>query len=198
MMTKILVAMAAIALVACSAQTPGANVEPRADNAVAGAWVVDTAKSLLEFTATQSGAAFTGKFGKFDAEIVLDPENLSAASIRVTVDMTSATTGDRQRDDALPSVDWFSAKAFPAATFHSSEIVSLGEGAYEARGALKIRDAEKPLVLPFTLSISGDRAVADGTISLVRTDFGVGQGEFSTDEWVGFNVGVRVHIEASR
>lgn len=175
----------------CSAQTK----EPAPPD---GGWTVDKAASTLEFTASQSGKEFTGSFSDFDAAITLDPADLSAARIEVTIDMGSATTGDRQRDAALPSVDWFSAKAFPEARFSSTRIATTGQGAYEAEGALTIRGASKDLTLPFTLKISGDKGVADGAVTLVRTDFGVGQGEFESDEFVGFNVGVRYHIEASR
>lgn len=161
-------------------------------------WIVDKSASRLEFTATQTGKAFTGEFEKFDASIDFDPDNLEETSISVVVETGSARTGDRQRDDALPTGDWFAVKAFPEATFVSDDVVSAGDGRYEAHGALTIRETSRPLVLPFTLSIDGDRAVADGDTTLVRTDFGVGQGEFASDEWVGFDVSVAFHIEATR
>lgn len=179
-----------------------AGCSPKAEEAAAASsakgWVVDKAKSRLEFAATQTGREFSGRFETFDASIAFDPADLSASTIEVVVDMNSARTGDRQRDAALPTSDWFAAKAFPKAVFRATEIVSTGEGAYEARGALTIRDATRNLVLPFTVAIDGARAAADGEASLVRTDFGVGQGEFRTDEWVGFDVTVTFHIEATR
>lgn len=190
---------AAAALLAAMA---AAGCEKKAEEAApapaTGGWVLDKAASRLEFKATQTGREFTGAFGAFDTAIVFDPADLQAASIEVVVDMNSASTGDRQRDAALPTTDWFSAKAFPTAVFRSNTVVSTGEGAYEAHGALTIRDATQDLVLPFTLAIEGERATADGSATLVRTDFGVGQGEFQTDEWAGFDVKVSFHIEASR
>lgn len=161
-------------------------------------WKVDKAASRLEFSATQNGKEFSGTFSSFDAAIDFDPEKLAAARIEVIVDTASAKTGDRQRDAALPTADWFAVKAFPKAAFSASKVVETGAGAYEARGKLTIRDASRDLALPFTLKIDGDNAVADGSITLVRTDFGVGQGEFATGEWVGLDVKVSFHISASR
>jgi polyisoprenoid-binding protein YceI len=176
----------------------GAKSVEAAERAPVGGWVVDKAKSRLEFSGTQTGKEFSGAFGAFTAAIVFDPADLSDASINVVIDASSAKTGDRQRDAALPTPDWFSARAFPMATFSASEIVAVGDGAYEARGRLTIREAARDLALPFTLAIDGDKAVADGAATLVRTDFGVGQGEFATGKWVGLEVKVTVHIEASR
>lgn len=194
MKSQMLAALAAaISLAGCGAKSVEA-----AEAAPSGGWIVDRANSRLEFSGTQTGDAFSGAFGAFDAAIVLDPADLSAASIKVVVDITSAKTGDRQRDAALPTADWFSAKAFPKATFAASEIIAVGDGAYEARGKLTIREATRDLALPFTLAIDGDKAVADGAATLVRTDFGVGQGEFATGQWVGLDVKVSFHIEASR
>lgn len=176
----------------------GAQSVEAAEAGRSGGWVVDKAKSRLEFSGTQTGKEFSGAFSDFDASIVFDPADLSAASIDVVVDTSSAKTGDRQRDAALPTPDWFSAKTFPEATFSASEIIATGDSAFEARGRLKIRDATRDFALPFTLAITGDKAVADGAATLLRTDFGVGQGEFATGQWVGLDVKVSFHIEANR
>lgn len=172
---------------------PGVPAEPAAPVK----WAVDKGKSRIEFTGSQTGKEFTGSFSSFDVSVVFDPANLAAARIKATIDMASAKAGDRQRDDALPSKDWFSVASFPTAVFESSDIRAAGSS-YEASGTLTLRGVSKDLTLPFSLDISGDHAVADGSVSLVRSDFGVGQGEFVTGEWVGLDVKVSVHIEANR
>ncbi|MBI1364715.1 MAG: polyisoprenoid-binding protein [Alphaproteobacteria bacterium] len=160
-------------------------------------WTVDYAKSTLGFSAIEAGKSFQGKFKRFDASISFDPANLADASIDVSVDMNSAETGDMQRDIALPEDDWFAAKKYPAARFVSRNIVKVGEK-YIAHGALTIRDTTKPLDLPFSLEIHENKAHAVGEVRLLRTDFGVGQGGFSDDEWVGYDVIVTIDITASR
>lgn len=161
-------------------------------------WVVDYDKSRLGFSATQNGNRFDGEFEKFKARILLDPDKPETGAIDVRVDMTSAEAGDRQRNAALPGGDWFKAKEFPFARFVSSEIVSDSEGRFAAKGDLTIRDVTKEIILPFALKIEGDNAIAVGEVTLVRSEFGVGRGEFSEGKWVSLDVLVRVEIAATK
>ncbi|MEQ1930843.1 MAG: YceI family protein [Parvularculaceae bacterium] len=161
-------------------------------------WTVDYAASRLGFTATQSGAAFEGEFEKFDAKIALDPDNPATAMIEVTIDMTSAATGDQQRDTALPGSDWFKVREFPSARYVATKVVRAADGSFVAEGDLTIRGVTKPLPLPFTLVIAGDAATAKGEATLMRTDFGVGEGEFADGAWVGLDVKVTIDIRATR
>lgn len=182
-------AVAAPATAAAATQKPVAAGKP---------WVVDAKTSTLSFSATQTGKTFKGSFRKFTPVIVFDPANLAGSSIAVTVDMASARTGDAQRDSALPTSDWFDARKFPQAKFVSKSITAKGPGAYEAVGTLTIRDVTLPLTLPFTLSIAGDKAAAKGAVTVQRQKFGVGRGDFATDEWVGFDVAVSFAVNATR
>jgi polyisoprenoid-binding protein YceI len=166
--------------------------------ALAADWTVDAAKSRLGFSGVQNGAPFQGSFGKWTAEIAFDPAHPEAGHAKVTIDLGSAKTGDTQRDSALPQAEWFDVKAFPEASFEATGFVAKGGDAYEAPGKLTIRGIGKDAVLPFTLEITGDKAVAKGHLSLVRTGFGVGQGVWATGEWVALDVGVDVDLTATR
>lgn len=195
-MFRIFASLLLFSLVAACGQGPAAPAA--AMPSAPGAWVVNKAESRIAFSGTQSGKAFEGEFKDFAVSVVLDPDDLSGATIEAEINVASARTGDRQRDDALPSADWFNARAFPTATFRSEDVTATGEGAYLARGFLSIRGVERPLDLPFTLAIAGDEATAKADATLMRGDFGVGQGEFATDEWVGFEVKVSINLVASR
>lgn len=199
-MRRVLIAvLPALFLTACGEpEAPSGGDKAAGAPLPSGGWAVDYGASRLGFAATQTGKTFEGEFKKYDAEIVFDPDDLSTASIKVAVDMSSAKTGDLQRDLALPEADWFDVKAYPSARYVSTDIEKTGEGSYVAHGALSIRDATKPLDLPFTLEITGDKAHAVGEASLVRTDYGVGQGDFQKGEWVGLDVKVTVDVTASR
>lgn len=196
-LAKIFLLIGALVVAGCDAK-PSAEPPAPAQETTNGGWRVDKAASRIEFIGEQTGAAFTGTFADYDAAITLDTDDLGAATIAITINTASAKTGDRQRDAALPTSDWFSVKAFPTATFSSSDIESTGAGTYEARGTLTVRDTSRDLVLPFTLAIEGARAVAVGETTLDRSDFGVGQGEFATGQWVALGVTVRFHLEATR
>ena len=161
-------------------------------------WKLDPTKSRLGFSGTQTGTKFEGSFTRYSAAIVFDPDHLDSSHITVSVDLASAATGDTQRDTALPGTDWFDIADFPQAKFDTTTIQSRGAGAYEAAGVLTLRGVSHPLVLPFTLEITGAVAHASGHVQLARTAFGVGQGPWATGQWVALDVGVDIDIIAAR
>ena len=198
----------AIVLVACSeapdatvATAPAPGVVPDADRPdLAGDWVweVDEAASTLAFSGTQNGEGFRGEFTDWEAAVRLNPDNLDDAEIDVRVALASARTGDRDRDEALPSRDWFDATRYPHARFRSAEITHEGRDDYRARGTLSIRGVSRPVVLPFTLDSDATQARARGALDLDRSDYGVGQGEFASDTWIAFPVRVEIDVVAER
>lgn len=169
-----------------------------ANSASAASWVVETGQSRLGFAGNQSGTVFEGRFTNWQADIDFDPARPAAGHAVVTIDMASAVTGDATRDQSLPQADWFAVKAFPQARFEAREFRARGGNAFETSGDLTIRGVKKPVVLPFTLDIDGDVAHAKGRLSLLRTDFGVGQGAWSTAEMVGLEVSVTIDLTARR
>jgi polyisoprenoid-binding protein YceI len=166
--------------------------------AATAAWRIDTAASRLTFTGAMNGQSFTGGFSRWDAQIAFDPKNLAATHVVATIDMGSARTGDQTRDEALPTADWFSVRAFPKATFVSRTITAAAPGRYVARGDLTIRGVTRPATLPFALTITGDTARMTGTVTLDRSAFGVGQGQWKSGEPVALKVQVNVAITAKR
>ena len=61
-----------------------------------------------------------------------------------------------------------------------------------------MRGLTKDVTLPFTLTIAGDQAHAVGKTTLVRTDFGVGQGSWSSGDMVALDVDVDLDLVATR
>ena len=161
-------------------------------------WAIDRTESTISFIGIQQGEEFTGCFDRFDIAIDLDPDNPADGSIHVEIDMTSAVGGSEDRNSALPGKDWFHIKSFPAATFVSTDITATGPSAFLAKGELLLKGVSKTVELPFTLDVNGDTAQAIGQTDLNRLDFNVGDGAFKTDEWIDFNVVVKIDISASR
>ena len=171
-----------------------AGLQPEAEGAGAANWTVDYDASRLGFSGMENDQAVEGAFSDFAAEIYFDPDDLDASWILVAVAPGSAATGDSIRDSILPGGEWFNVNAYPAATFVSRDIRQTGEGAYEARGALSIKQFTREIVLPFTLEIDGDKARATGGVDLIRTDFGLGE----ADAWLetdGVALEARVDVE---
>lgn len=162
------------------------------------AWRADKGASSIGFTGAMNGQAFNGGFSRWDIEIAFDPKNLPASHVVATIDAGSAHTGDQTRDEALPTADWLSAKAFPKATFVSRRITAAGPGRYVAQGDLTLRGVTRPVNLPFALAIAGDTARMTGAVTLDRSAFGVGQGQWKSGEPVSLKVQVNVAVTARR
>jgi polyisoprenoid-binding protein YceI len=159
-------------------------------------WRIVPEKSTLAFTATQVGQSFTGRFPKFTAELTLDPADLSSARLIASVDVTAIDAGDKQRNEALPGEDWFDVAAHPKATFKSHKITRKADRSFEATGMLAIKGIERQVTIPFTLTPIGDTAAIKGGFTIRRTDFNVGEGQWSTGQWIGLDVAVAINAAA--
>lgn len=191
----------ALAAGAAVAATPAPKAAPKAATkagAAAPAWTVDRAQSRLGFRSSFSGAAFDGTFNAWNAQINFDPNNLAASRVAVTIDMTSARTGDNDRDQTLPTADFFETSKFRNATFVSNNFRSLGGNRYAAAGTLTIRGQARPVTLPFTLQIAGNQATMQGSVVVNRSQFGVGRGQFAGADAIPMDVTISTRVVARR
>jgi len=161
-------------------------------------WIVDNAASRLTFRAAVSGQNFDGVFKKWDAQIAFDPRNLKASHAAVTIDVASVVTGDPTRDQMLPTPDFFSVAKFPKASFVTTAIVQTSPGHYQAIGDLRIKGVARRVAMPFTLSIVKDVAKMDGALTIDRSWFAIGQGQYASAETVASNVTVIVKLAAKK
>ncbi len=162
------------------------------------AWVVDKAHSTLGFDSAYSGAKFNGSFNTWSANITFDPANLAASKASVTIDLASTKTGDPDRDDTLPAPDWFNTARFPKATFTTTAIKALGAGRYRASGVISLKGVNQPATLTFTLKITGKQAVMVGQAVVDRTQWKIGQGQFTAETPVPHAVTVKVNLTANK
>ena len=173
--------------------------------ALAAPWHVDPLTSHLMFEGAQAGEKFSGSFGKFTSEIDFDEAAPEKGKITITVDMASVQIEGKDRQDALPTSDWFAVKQFATAVFTSTSIrADMGHHKdgqpqrYTAKGNLTIRGISKPVELPFLLQTTGNSTLASGDLTLNRSNFGVGHGQWKTDEWIKFPVKVSFALHASK
>ncbi|HET6805182.1 MAG TPA: YceI family protein [Frateuria sp.] len=151
-------------------------------------------QSTLAFTATFQGAPFQGNFAQWQAAIRFDPAHLAGSRFDVTVDTTSASTGDTDRDGALPGADFFNATRYPEAHYVATEFVRAGAQVI-AHGQLTLRGVAHPLDLTVTFARQpGGTALMDVTGTLKRLDYGVGGGEYADTSVIGNAVTVNAHL----
>jgi cytochrome b561/polyisoprenoid-binding protein YceI len=152
----------------------------------------------LNFTTTWSGTPIEGNFGNWDADIRFSPEALAKSSIRVTINLASANSGDGERDSTLKGPDFFNTAAQAQAVWTSSAISHEGGNRYRAKGMLTLRGVARPVPLTFTLSIDGKEARVTGSASLRRLAFGVGQSDYPTTAEIPDPVAIRFNFRANR
>lgn len=163
-------------------------------NAVAADRVLIAKGSDIAFSFTQMNVPVQGHFEKFSGTFNFDPARPEAASIAMQVDVASISAGADTDVEAVKP-EWLSAKAFPQATFVSNSVKSLGSGHYVATGAFSLKGTTRNLTVPFDFK-EGAGGVADvnGQFVLKRSDFKVGEGEWSAFDIVANEVAVKFHL----
>lgn len=174
----------------------GVSEQQEAPSSTLAMWEIDAAASRIEFTGDQAGAAFTGQWKTFDAQLQFAAEDLENARFDVTIDTTSANSGDEERDGTITSAEFFDSKNYPTARYQAATFRREGDG-FVADGQLLIKTRSVATPLAFEVSRNAERVILRGTTTLDRLAFGLGSGEWEDTTWVGQNVEVRVHIEAT-
>lgn len=161
-------------------------------------WTVNAAKSKLGFTVNWSGQPFTGTFRSWKADIDFDPADLAHSHANITIDIGSETSGDAQTDDGIKGAEGFAISQFPTATFRTTAFTHKTGNQYVAAGQLTIKGVSRAITLPFTLTLAGNTAHVVGRAQVIRTDFGVGSGEWAKPDPVATQVTVNVDLTATK
>jgi polyisoprenoid-binding protein YceI len=160
-------------------------------------WKMDPAGSRLEFTATFEKAPAPGVFKEFDTRLSFDPGKPAGGSLDVTIRVTSADMNIPDVNKEIRNKDWFDYAGFPQAEFHSTDLRRDG-GRYVARGTLSLKGVKQAVEVPFTWTPTGDGATLEGELTLKRGDFGIGLGEWKTNDTIGAEVKVRFKVKLRR
>ena len=161
-------------------------------------YTLDASRSLLRFAFVQAGANNTGRFGKFTTDVLFATDNLAASKIDVTVDIASLDTGDKDRDDTLKGADLFDVKKFPQAHFVATKFTATGGGRYDAVGKLTLRNVTHDIKIPLTFQTKIEAGKNIGYLTgravIKRLEYGVGQGDWKSTEWVPDEVNVTFSV----
>jgi polyisoprenoid-binding protein YceI len=166
--------------------------------AAAAHWNVDYSKSSLGFTVLWSSEPFSAKFKSWKADIDFDPADLKQARASVVVDLASEASDESDFDENLKGAQGFQLSQFPAARFVTESILRTAGNDYVATGDLILKGITRRISLPFNLTISGSTAHMIGSAKVIRTDFGVGLGQWAAPEPVAREVTVSIDLTATR
>lgn len=159
-------------------------------------WSVNPQKSEIAFEAS-GGSGTKGTFKSYQTEIEFDPDMPEQTSVRVTLDMKSASTGAPGADETLQSEDFFDPGRYPTAVFAARGAKPDGDGRYILNGRLTLKGVTKPLLLPVSIEIAEGTAAVTGEATINRLDFGIGP-ESVAGLAVGKDVKLTINLTAVR
>jgi polyisoprenoid-binding protein YceI len=152
-------------------------------SAANSSYTAATGASKLEFSGTQAGAEFKGTFHEYTASVEFNPDALGEARIDVQIQLASVDTKDKDRDTTIRGPDIFDTAHFPIAHYVTRNIVKSG-GGYTGIGGLTLRGVTKDVAITFQFVPSNGSAKLIGAAQLKRLDFGAGQGDWKSTEWI--------------
>ena len=145
-------------------------------------WKLDPAHSSAEFKVKHMMISnVKGTFSGLSGTLQLDETDRTHSTVEASIDVTTISTGDAQRDGHLKSGDFFDAETFPTITFKSSNIDSTGGPDYEVSGDLTIRGVTHPVTFkvedvstPAKDPWGNQRIGLSATTKINRKEFGLG------------------------
>ena len=150
--------------------------------------------SEIAFTTRQMGVPVDGKFGKFAAQITLDPKKPETGSVAFSIDTGSARFGSAELDAEVPKPTWLNVATFPQATFQSSAIKAAGPGHFDVSGKLTIKGAVRDVVVPVQVTQAGAQSTASGAFTIKRLEFKVGEAEWADTSMLANDIQVRFKL----
>lgn len=167
------------------AVTPDPDVKRfNADEVPAGSYEVFSDETLVRYTVNHLGVNdYWGTFAGTTGIMTLDPKNIAATKLDVSIPVYLLETTNRDLDAELYSSVFFDYIKFRTIHFVSTEVKRTGPNTALVTGDLTIRDVTKPITLDVTfhgatLSPFGGEELFvgfDATGSVKRSEFGLGK-----------------------
>lgn len=155
-----------------------------------------TDKSSLIFVSKQMNVPTEGRFKSFRSNVSFDPAAAAKARIEFEIDPASIDLGSKEADDEAKGKDWFNVKTYPTARFVSSAVKPLGGNRFEVVGKMTVKGHTRDLVAPATFRQEGNLGVFEGSLTLKRADYGIGEGMWATFDTVANEVLVKFKLAA--
>ena len=145
---------------------------------LAGTWKIDPTHSEVGFSVRHMMVSkVRGRFGRFEGTIETGT-NPADSRVEASIDLTSITTNNEQRDGHLRSADFFDIEHYPTMTYRSTGIRTEGDG-YVVDGELTLRGVTRQVPLRLEINgfgpdaYGGTRAGFSADAEINRQDFGV-------------------------
>lgn len=150
--------------------------------------------SGIAFTTRQMGVPVQGSFGKYSAQVALDPKKPESGKVSLVIDTASARFGAAETDAEVLKPSWFNSAKFPQATFHSSGLKATGSGRFDVTGLLTMKGLTQIVTIPVQVVQSAGISVVTGQFLIKRLDFRIGENEWSDISIVSNDVIVQFRL----
>lgn len=146
-------------------------------------WTIDPVHSTFEFSIRQMRVSTVkGAFSGVTGEISFDPEDVTASSVNVEVDMATVDSHHEGRDETLRGERFFEVDKYPTATFASKRILPNADGSFQVIGDMTFHGVTNEVA--FYTVFEGlqmtpaevYRGAFTAHATIKRTDFGFGEG----------------------
>jgi polyisoprenoid-binding protein YceI len=129
----------------------------------AGTWAIDPDRAVVAFSGRAGFLAPTisARFAAVSGAVTVGATH----GVRVEVDVTSMTTGNRAWDEVIGAVDPFDTSRFPLAVYESTRVLWTAAGA-DIEGRLTLRGVTRPVALSASYQVGRE----------VGSDAGAGPG----------------------
>jgi polyisoprenoid-binding protein YceI len=147
----------------------------------ADVYEIDSGHSAAQFSVRHMMVAnVRGEFGKVTGTVNIDDKDIAKSTVEATIDASTVSTRNADRDGHLKSPDFFNVAQFPTITFKSKKVEAAGAGKLKVTGDLTMHGVTKQVVL----DVNGPTPVikdpfgnmkrgAEATTKLSRKDFGL-------------------------
>ena len=143
-------------------------------------WIIDDNHAEINFKVRHMMISkVRGRFLNFEGVVDFDEDNPEASSVNVTIDASSLTTRNNDRDNHLRSADFLNVEEYPEITFVSKRVEQTAEGHGLIIGDLTIRGTTREEMIE--VQYNGQAKSPYGTVSagfsgsttIDRTDYGL-------------------------
>jgi polyisoprenoid-binding protein YceI len=115
-----------------------------------------------------------GEFDKADGTLSIDPADLSSATLDVTIDAASVSTGFGPLDTHVKSGDFLTVEEHPTIRFVSTSVKQTGDTTADVMGEVTLRGVKVPATLQVELIHQGKHPVAEFV-------------DYYKGDWLGFH-----------
>jgi polyisoprenoid-binding protein YceI len=154
-----------------------ATVDAGPPPAVAEVLALSPANTTVGFYSAGATGSHNGSFLKHEGKLTFEPDNISASSVEVTLQIASLKTDSEKLDTHLKSPDFFDAPKMPTATFKSTSLKPVGTvdpkvgGTYTLAGNLMLHGVKRGISFPVKITVGDDLLEAKADFAINRKDF---------------------------